>query len=192
MRLTVVQTTLWVVDPLESLLLTLPADYTFTAVAGHHLTLSVTNPHISAQLNIGAFDPSGAQVAGWTGFSTGPVEVDYTPTATQAGLTTVVITQNSGDAATGTFGLTYATDVTGRLKPGVPVPTTIKFPGQNADYTFTAVAGRAVSLAISKPNISAQLNVGVFDSSGAQVAGWTGFSTGPSMSTTRRPAAKLA
>ena len=109
------------------------ADYTFTAVAGQHLTLSITNPHLSAQLAIGVFDSSGAQVVGWTGFSTGPVEVDYTPNGSQTGPTTVVITQSSGDAATGTFDLTYATDVMGRLKAGVPVPVTIKFPGQNAD-----------------------------------------------------------
>jgi hypothetical protein len=155
------------------------ADYTFTAVAGQHLTLSISNPHLSNQLAIGVFDSSGAQVVGWTGFSTGPVEVDYTPNGSQTGPTTVVITQSSGDAATGTFDLTYATDVMGRLKAGVPVPVTIKFPGQNADYTFNAVAGRAASFAISKPNVSNQLAIGVFDSSGAQVVGWTGFSTTP-------------
>ena len=94
------------------------ADYTFTAVAGHHLTLSITNPHLSAQLAIGVFDSSGAQVVGSTGFSTGPVEVDYTPNGSRTGPTTVVITQSSGDAATGTFDLTYATDVMGRLKAG--------------------------------------------------------------------------
>ena len=164
------------------------ADYTFTAVAGHHLTLSISNPHVSGQLNIGAFDSSGAQVAGWTGFSTGPIEVDFTPTASQAGLTTVVVAQNSGDAATGTFALTYATDVTGRLKAGERVPITIKVPGQDADYTLNAVVGRAVSLAISNPNVSAQLNVGAFDASGAQVAGWTGFSAGP-INVTYTPAA---
>ena len=164
------------------------ADYTFTAVAGHHLTLSISNPHVSGQLNIGAFDSSGAEVAGWTGFSTGPIEVDFTPTASQAGLTTVVVAQNSGDAATGTFALTYATDVTGRLKAGERVPITIKVPGQDADYTLNAVVGRAVSLAISNPNVSAQLNVGAFDASGAQVAGWTGFSTGP-INVTYTPAA---
>ncbi len=59
------------------------------------------------------------------------------------------------------------------------MPVTIKFPGQNADYTFNAVAGRAASFAISKPNVSDQFAIGVFDSSGAQVVGWTGFSTTP-------------
>ena len=58
------------------------------------------------------------------------------------------------------------------------MPVTIKFPGQNADYTFNAVAGRAASFAISNP-MSRPSSLGVFDSSGAQVVGWTGFSTGP-------------
>ena len=155
------------------------ADYTFTAVAGHHLTLSITNPHVSAELAIGAFDSSGAQVANWTGFTTNPIEVDFTPTTAQAGPTTVEIIPWQGDSATGTFTLTYATDVTGSLKSGVPVPVTIKFPGQDADYTFNAVAGRAVALAIANPNVSAEFAIGAFDSSGAQVASWTGFTTSP-------------
>jgi hypothetical protein len=50
--------------------------YKFLAVAGQHITLAISNPDVSGQLNIGAFDSSGAQVAGWTGFSTGPIDVD--------------------------------------------------------------------------------------------------------------------
>ena len=46
--------------------------YKFIAVAGQHITLAISNPHVSSQLNIGVFDSSGAQVAGWTGFGTGP------------------------------------------------------------------------------------------------------------------------
>ena len=157
------------------------ADYTFNAVTGHHVSFAITNPmNLSAQLDIGVFDSSGAQVVGWTGFTTSPIHVDYTPSTAQAGPTTVVIAGDSDNGATGSLDLTYATDVTGNLKSGVPVLVTIRFSGQNADYTFNAVAGRAASFAITKPmNLSAQLDIGVFDSSGAQVVGWTGFTTGP-------------
>jgi hypothetical protein len=43
----------------------------------------------------------------WTGFTTTPVDVDYTPNASQTGPTTVVIIPWQGDDATGSFTLTY-------------------------------------------------------------------------------------
>ena len=168
------------------------ADYTFNAVPGQHITLAISNPHVSAEFAVGAFDSSGAQVASWTGFTTSPIEVDFTPTTTQAGPTKVVIIPWNGDSATGTFALTYATDVTGSLKSGVPVPVTIKFPGQDADYTFNAVAGRAVALSISNPHVSAEFAVGAFDSSGAQVAAGPALPQALSRSISRRTRAKPA
>ena len=153
--------------------------YKFIAVAGQHITLAISNPHVSNQLAIGVFDSSGAQVVGWTGFSTTPIEVDYTPNGSQAGISKVEIVQSSGDGATGMFTLTYAKDVTGKLASGITRDLDIAYGGQNADYTFTAVAGQHLTLSVTNPHISAQLTIGVFDSSGAQVVGWTGFSTGP-------------
>ena len=118
-------------------------------------------------------------MANWTAFTTTPIRVDFTPTSSQAGPTKVEIAGWNDDGATGTFDLTYATDMTGGLKSGVPVPVVIKFAGQEAYYTFNAVAGRAVALAISNPNVSAQFGIAAFDSSGAQVANWTAFTTTP-------------
>ena len=52
--------------------------------------------------------------------------------------------------------------------------------GQHADYTFTAVAGQPVSLAIANPSTEgARLQMNVYDPSGAQDAGTAVFSTGP-------------
>jgi hypothetical protein len=54
------------------------------------------------------YDSSGAQDASGTVFSTSPTDIDFTPTADQAGLTTVVISPYD-TGATGSFTLTYKT-----------------------------------------------------------------------------------
>jgi hypothetical protein len=150
-------------------------------VAGKHVTLAITSPVVSPsgdELQMFVYDSSGAVVAGRGWIGTVPTELDYTPTAGQAGTTTVIISPyNTG--ATGSFTLTYATDVTGVLTSGVATKGTLKYEGQNADYTFTAVAGKHVTLAITSPVVSPsgdELQMFVYDSSGAVVAGrgWIG------------------
>ncbi len=161
------------------------ADYTFEAVAGQHVALAITNPHLSPSgdsMQVQVYDSSGATDVNGVTFSTGPTEVDFTPTATQAGLTSVVISQYNGQGTTGKFDLTYAKDVTGELKPGVPVTGTIAWAGQDAGYTFTAVAGAPVTLAITNPHLSPSgdsMQVQVYDSSGASDANGAAFSTSP-------------
>jgi hypothetical protein len=81
--------------------------YKFVAVAGQHITLSISIPHVSGQLGIAAFDSSGAQVANWTAFTTTPIWIDFTPTSSQAGPTKVEIAGWNDDGATGTFTLKY-------------------------------------------------------------------------------------
>ncbi len=157
------------------------ADYTFKGVAGQHITLQITNPMVSSgeSLQINAYDASDANLGGTT-FSTGATYVDFTPTSTEAGTITVVVSQyNSG--ATGSFTLTYATDVTGTLTSKSPVNGTIKYMGQNADYTFKAVAGRLVTLAITNPRMTlpgTSLQINADDASGENLGG-AAFSTGP-------------
>ena len=84
------------------------ADYTFTGVAGQEVTLAITNPMMTlpgTYLQINAYDASGDNLAGTT-FNVSPTEVDFTPTSTEAGTITVVISPyNTG--ATGSFTLTY-------------------------------------------------------------------------------------
>jgi hypothetical protein len=156
------------------------ADYTFSGVAGRHVTLAITNPEMTlpgTSLQINAYDASGGNLDSAT-FSTGPTYIDFAPTSSEAGTITVVISQyNSG--ATGSFTLTYATDVTGTLKSGTPVNGALKYQGQNADYTFTGVAGRAVTLEITNPKMTlpdTSLQINAYDASDANLAGTT-FST---------------
>jgi hypothetical protein len=82
--------------------------YTFTAVAGRHVTLSVTSPKVSPagdSLLLEVYDASGGGVADFS-FSSSPEEVDFTPTSAEAGTMTVVISPYSYEA-TGSFTLTY-------------------------------------------------------------------------------------
>src|SRR5947199_327790 len=130
--------------------------YTFTAVAGKHVTLAITNPHVSPsgnRLQMNVYDSSDGQDANGVIISTSPTEIDFTPTSYEAGTTTVVISPYDFET-TGSFTLTYAKDVTGSLKSGVAITCKIKYAGQHADYTFTAVAGVPVRLAVTNPHIS--------------------------------------
>jgi len=152
------------------------ADYTFTAVAGKHVTLAITNPKVNPtgdSLQMQVYDASGAPDAGAVGITTSPTEIDFTPSAAEAGATTVVISPYSF-GATGSFTLTYATDVTGTLTSGVPVNGALSYDGQHAAYTFTAVAGKSVTLAITNPKVSPtgdSLQMQVYDASGVDVGG---------------------
>ena len=146
--------------------------YTFTAVAGKHVTLAITKPLVSpsgANLRMEVDDASGSADVSGVYINTTPTEVDFTPTADEAGATTVLISPYT-TGATGSFTLTYATDVTGVLTSGTPVTSALKFGGQHADFTFTAVAGKHVTLAITKPLVSpsgANLRMEVENSSGS-------------------------
>jgi hypothetical protein len=158
--------------------------YKFTAVAGHHVTLALTGPHTSpsgARLQLNVYDASGAQDASTDVFSTGPSDINFTPTADEAGPTKVVISPwDTG--ATGKFTLTYATDVTGTLTAEVAKTGATKFEGQDAVYTFKAVTGHHVTVALTKPHTSPsgeRLQLNVYDSSGAQDASTDVFNSSP-------------
>jgi len=159
-------------------------EYTFTAVAGTHVTLAITNPKVSPvgyDLQMEVLNSSGYLDANRVLIGTGPTEIDFTPNAGSAGITTVVISPFNG-AATGSFTLTYATDVTGALTSGVATRGTLKYEGQNADYTFTAVAGTHVTLAITDPKVSPvgqDLQMEVLNSSGYLDANRVFIGTGP-------------
>src|SRR5205807_9602770 len=133
--------------------------------------LAITATHVSPSatyLSMNVYDSSRNPDANGVLIGTSPTEIDFTPTFTQAGTTTVVISPyNSG--TTGSFTLTYAKDVTGSLTSGVATTGTIKYAGQHADYTFTAVVGQHVTLAITSPHVSPagyNLQMNVYNSSG--------------------------
>ena len=160
------------------------ADYTFTAVTNQHITLAITNPLVSpsgTDLQMNVYDSSGNADVSTTYISTSPTEADFTPTASEAGLTTVVISPYNFET-TGSFTLTYAKDITGKLTSGVPVTKDIKIAGQHADFTFTAVAGVTVTLSITNPHVSptgTDLQMNVYDSSGNADASTAYISTSP-------------
>ena len=159
------------------------AAYTFTAVAGRHVALAITRPVVSPSgdsLQMQVYDSSGATDASGVFINTGSTEIDFTPDSGQAGKTTVVISPYNFES-TGSFTLTYATDVTGALTSGVAVHGALKYGGQHAAYTFTAVAGRHVALAITRPVVSPSgdsLQMQVYDSSGATDASGVFINTG--------------
>jgi hypothetical protein len=160
------------------------ADYTFAGVINHHVTVAVTNPLTSpggSCLQVAAYNTSNAQYAS-SEFSTSPTDINFAPS--QSGTVTVVVSPDSSfctAASSATLSLTYAKDVGGPLKSGVPNNVDLKYEGQNAVFTFTAVAHRSVRLAVTKPVTSPAgscLQMVVTDPSNNQDA-QTEFSTSP-------------
>jgi len=83
--------------------------YTFTAKVGKHVTLAITNPLVSptgTSLQMHVYNSSGNEDANWVYINTSPTEIDFTPTSTEAGTTTVVISPYNFET-TGSFTLTY-------------------------------------------------------------------------------------
>ncbi len=158
--------------------------YTFTAVAGHHVTLALTNPHVDpagTRLQMNVYDASGAADVGAAVFSTARTELDFTPTPAQAGTTTVVISPYDVETI-GSFTLTYATDLTGALTSGKAVAANLTHAGQQTAYTFTAVTGKTVTVAISSPLIDPagqRMQLNAYSASGAADTGAAVFSTSP-------------
>jgi hypothetical protein len=172
--------------------------YTFKAVAGRHVTLAATNVSVipeSSGLTLSAYDSHGdADVPGIQIFTGQNHEIDFTPTAAQAGPTTVVIGPwNAG--ATGSFTLTMARDLTGTLASGTAVRPNLRFGGQHADYTFTAVAGQHVTVAAFNGNFVPQfqgMTLDVFGADGVRVAPGVQFYTGQTHSIDYTPTAAQA
>jgi hypothetical protein len=146
-------------------------EYTFTAVAGKHVTMAITNAHVTPSddgLLIQAFDSSGNPDTSQAYFGDGSTEIDFTPTAAEAGTTTVII-QPDQFGTTGSYTITYAKDVTGKLASGISRNGTLKYEGQHADYTFTAIKGKHVTVDITGSNVTPSddgLLIQAFDSSG--------------------------
>lgn len=151
-------------------------EYTFTAVAGKHVTVAITQADVSPypeELSIQAFDHDSAAdtKAAHFGDNDNAVDVNFTATAAEAGPTTVIVRPYSAyPGATGSFTITYAKDVTGKLTSGVAKTGATASEGQRAEYTFTAVAGKHVTVAITGADISpypAELSIQTFDHNGA-------------------------
>jgi hypothetical protein len=132
-----------------------------------------------------ATDASNAQDAS-VEISTSPTDINFTPTAAQAGRTTVTIRPDSNNgfctpATTATLTLTYATDTTGQLTAGKAASVKLSFEGQNADYKFTGATNHHVTVVVTKPHTSPAgscLGIAAVNASNATYAS-TVFSTSP-------------
>jgi hypothetical protein len=160
------------------------AVYTFRAVKNKHVTVAMTRPHVSpsgSNLQMQIYDASGGTDANGVLINTTTTEMDFTATSEEAGVTTVVISPYSF-GATGSFTLTYAKDVTAKLTSGKAKTGRLRFEGQHVDYTFRAVTGKDVALAITRPHVSppgSSLQMQVYDASGNTDANGVLINTNP-------------
>ena len=131
------------------------ANYTFPATANARITFQVTNFNFSdngsgGDLYLNFFEPGSSAVHTDCYFSDNGY-CDFTPPLTG----TWSATLDPPDASTGNLTLTFANDVaTKALTTGVPVATTIRFQGQNANYTFPAKVNTGITFHITKFNLS--------------------------------------
>jgi hypothetical protein len=131
------------------------AGYTFAATQNKHVTFQVTNFNFSdngsgGDLYLNFFEPGSSAVYTSCYFSANGY-CDFTPPLT--GTWSAVLDANG--ASTGNLTLTFANDVaTKALTAGTPVATTIRFQGQNANYTFPAKVNTNIAFQVSKFNLS--------------------------------------
>jgi hypothetical protein len=144
--------------------------------------VAITRPHVSPTgnyLQMQVYDASRNTDANGVTFDTAATEIYFTPTSQQAGLTTIVISPYDA-GATGSFTLTYAKDVTGQLTTAKAKTGRLRYEGQHADYTFRAVTGHHVTVAITRPHVSPTgdyLQMQVYDASGNPDANGVTFDT---------------
>lgn len=176
-------------------------EYTFTAVAGKHVTVAITQADVMPypqQLSIQAFDRKGAADTKPVDFgdNNNNVDINFTATAAEAGTTTVIVRPSTANpAATGSFTITYAKDVTGKLTSGKARNGAIASEGQRAEYTFTAVAGKHVTITITNADISpypAELSIQAFDRKGKADTKPAHFGNGGSTPLSFTPTAREA
>lgn len=137
------------------------AVYTWPAVDDHHVTFDIATATFH-----NSFDPNLAGGSMAQNLPTGP-NVDlldfsgtnfrgFTPVKT--GNYTAVFSGNAG--STGTISVTFAKDITGSFTVGATVTTALRFRGQQAVYTWPAVAGRSVTFDVSAAKLKSTFYTG--------------------------------
>ena len=143
-----------------------PVDYTWSAVAGHHVTFAISNATMNGAAVLNVYNPNGSGACSTT-FVTGQ-KPNCNFVASGTGVASAVIGPDAGSPnTTGTFTLTYAKDVTGKLKAGVPMKVSIKYPGQNADLKWSAVKGHHVTFAISNATMDGAAVLNIYNPNGS-------------------------
>jgi hypothetical protein len=133
-------------------------EYTFNAVVGQHVTVAITNTNVAYlnELQMEVISPGNVSQGTVYINSNTVTNINFTPGPGEGGTTEVLITPDvSYPASTGTFALTYSTDQTGALHSGTAAKVALKYPGQHAVFTFKAVVGKHVTLAITKEALAA-------------------------------------
>jgi hypothetical protein len=129
--------------------------YTFSATAGENVTFNVTSFNFTGNGGSPAFylvffEPgSSSQYKSCTFY--GDTYCNFSPP--QSGTWSVLL--EPVGTSVGSLTLTFANNVaTQALESGVAVPTTIKFEGQYAQYTFSATAGKNVTFNVTSFNFT--------------------------------------
>jgi hypothetical protein len=130
-------------------------EYTFSATAGENVTFNVTNFNFTGNGSSPAFylvffEPgSSSQYTSCT--FTGNNYCRFSPP--QSGTWSILL--EPVGSSVGSLTLTFASNVaTQSLESGVAAPTTIKFEGQYAQYTFSATAGKNVTFNVTNFNFT--------------------------------------
>lgn len=123
--------------------------YSFAAVKGQHVTVAFSDATTSADGVIIAQAGETGSVLGNTAFQTTMPNAHMDFIVPSTGRVTVLVESDPGDDATGTFTITYAKDVTGRLYSGLARQVSMPVAGQQAEFTFTVTADQHVTVAFS-------------------------------------------
>ena len=131
-----------------------PIEYSWSAVAGQHVTFEIRNPNITSggEASLLVNNPNGSDGCS-LGFNTTTISCNYTPTET--GMASATVEGGGGvNHSNGTFTLIYIKDVKATLTSGVLTKSSLGYPGQHADFDWPAVAGRRETFVIKKANIT--------------------------------------
>ena len=143
------------------------AQLTFSATAGDHLSLLLSNVTIS-QSTVSVYKPDGTVLNSLAYIGTSGATIDI-PVVPVSGIYTILVDPQMTLTGSMTLSLSRITDVTGTIViGGSAVPVTIATAGQNARLTFTATAAQHLKLQISSVTIASS-NVSVLQPDGTNL-----------------------
>ncbi|MFL5778230.1 MAG: S8 family serine peptidase, partial [Chloroflexota bacterium] len=156
----------------------------FDGSVGHSFSLAVTGVTVSST-DLSIINPNGSTLLAPTALGTGGVFVD-TRALTQAGTYTIVL--NPRSTYTGSWNLSLydvPPDAARTTSPGGgPVSIGVGTPGQNAQVTFSGIAGRSISLNVTGVTASSS-DISILNPNGTALAPAVGVGTGGSFFDTR-------
>ena len=134
------------------------AFFTFSAVSGHRLALSMDPVTISAG-SLTLLDPNGAVVTGPQAFATAPTFLGPIP-LTVTGVYKLVLNPKSKAKGSVTLtGYDVPNDTSAALTLGTPATGTTTVPGQVNNFTFTGTQNQRVSVEVLSSDFSGTLSL---------------------------------